>query len=96
MEQPMDLAELRARYEIVRRSEYFPAILGGVAGGLSGALMAGLIAGSRRGSSDSGRERESAAERSGSLLGLSAKDMIQLVTVVVSLARQLREWRDQS
>jgi hypothetical protein len=55
MQQPMDLAELRARYEIVRHSEYFPAVLGAVAGGLTGALMAGLIAGSRRASGDSGR-----------------------------------------
>jgi hypothetical protein len=96
MQQPMDLTELRARYEIVRRSEYFPAILGAVAGGLTGALMAGLIAGSRRGSSHPDRERDDAAERSGSVLGLSAKELIQLVTVVATLARQLREWRQQS
>lgn len=96
MQQPMDLTELRARYEIVRRSEYFPAILGAVAGGLTGALMAGLIAGSRRGSRHSEHERDVAAGRSGSVFGLSAKELIQLVTVVATLARQLREWREQS
>ena len=95
MQQPMDMAELRARYEIVRRSEYFPAILGAVAGGLTGALMAGLIAGSRGGSSDSGRRGEASTERSGSRLALSARDLIQLLPVVASLARQLREWREQ-
>jgi len=94
MQQPMDLAELRARFEIVRRSEYFPAILGAVAGGLTGALMAGLIAGSRRGSSDSGRERDSAQGQPSFLFGLSARDLMQLVTVAASLARQLRQWRD--
>lgn len=94
MQQPMDLAELRARYEVVRRSEYFPAILGAVAGGLTGALMAGLIAGSRRGPAEPHRERESTGDRPSLLFGLSAKDMVQLTGVVAALARQLREWRE--
>jgi hypothetical protein len=94
MQQSMDLTELRARYEIVRRSEYFPAILGAVAGGLTGALMAGMIAGARRGASDSGRGVETTAGRPGTMLGLSLRDLIQLITVVAALARQLREWRE--
>ena len=93
MQEPMDLAELRARFDIVRRSEYFPAILGAVAGGLSGALMAGLIAGGKRGSADSGRERESTAGQPSLIFGLTARDLLQLVTVFASLARQMREWR---
>jgi prepilin signal peptidase PulO-like enzyme (type II secretory pathway) len=95
MRQSMDLAELRARYEIVRRSEYFPAIMGAVAGGLAGALIAGLIAGSRRSSGRSEHGRESAAARAGTLFGLTAREMVQLVAVVASLARQLRDWREQ-
>jgi hypothetical protein len=96
MQQPMDLTELRARYEIVRRSEYFPAILGAVAGGLTGALMAGLIAGSRRGSDDSGRGGQTPADRSGTMFGLSGRDLIQLISVVAALGRQVREWREQA
>jgi hypothetical protein len=95
MQQPMDLTELRERYEIVRRSEYFPAILGAVAGGLAGALIAGLIAGGRRGSGRSDHERDGVDSRAGTWIGLSAKELIQLVTVVASLARQLREWRQE-
>lgn len=93
MQEPMNLAELRARFEIVRRSEYFPAILGAVAGGLSGAIMAGLIAGAKREAGDSGRSRESPTGQPGFILGLSAKDLLQLISVVASLARQMREWR---
>jgi hypothetical protein len=89
----MNLAELRARFEIVRRSEYFPAILGAVAGGLSGAMMAGLIAGGKRQAGDSGRSPESPAGQPGFVLGLSARDLVQLISVVASLARQMREWR---
>ncbi len=31
MQQPVDLQELEARFQVIRRSEYFPAILGAVA-----------------------------------------------------------------
>lgn len=96
MQQPMDLTELRARFEIVRRSEYFPAVLGAVAGGLTGALMAGLIAGGMRGPSRAGVVRDGVAGASSAVFGLSAKDVIQLFTVVAALARQMREWREQS
>lgn len=96
MQQPMDLAELRARYEVVRKSEYFPAVLGAVAGGLTGALMAGLIAGSRRGEEKVVRVQETDGEQGRMILGLSPRDIIQLVTVVTSLARQAQEWRKES
>lgn len=96
MQQPMDLAELRARYDDVRRSEYFPAILGAVAGGLTGALMAGLISGSRRGGEKVVRVQETNGEQARMILGLSPRDIIQLVTVVTSLARQVQDWRKET
>lgn len=96
MQQPMDLEELRARFEVVRRSEYFPAVLGAVAGGLSGALMAGLISGTRRSAEKTARAQETAAEQPRVFLGLSPRDIVQLVTVVTSLARQVQEWRKES
>ncbi len=101
MQQPMQLAdlkdkinvqELQARFETVRRSEYFPAILGAVAGGLTGAVMAGLISGSRK--EETVRiERTDAAGQKGIILGFSAKDLVQLTTVVAGLVRQMQEWR---
>jgi hypothetical protein len=91
MEQPLDLEQLKARFEIVRHSEYFPAILGAVAGGLTGAMMAGLISNGRR-TNQVVVEDGSTADK-GIILGFSAKDLLQLATVVTSLARQLREWR---
>ena len=93
----INLPELQARFETVRQSQYFPAILGAVAGGLTGAVMAGLIAGRSRG--DDHPVREEAVEsspRQTVLLGFTLSELMQLVTVVASLARQLREWRDQS
>ncbi len=93
MQQSLDLDQLKARFEVVRRSEYFPAILGAVAGGLTGAIMAGLISSGRRSAEAAEEERASAANNA-IFLGFSAKDLLQLATVVASLARQLREWRE--
>ena len=92
MQTSLDLDQLKARFEVVRHSEYFPAMLGAVAGGLTGALMAGLISNGRRRAE--AEEKTGAADR-GIVLGFSAKDLLQLVTVVASLARQLRDWREQ-
>ncbi len=93
MNQPLDLDQLQAQFEKVRHSEYFPAILGAVAGGLTGAIMAGIIAGGRR---TVEVKHETVPESSGIAFGLSARDLVQLGTVVASLARQIRDWREQS
>lgn len=90
MQQRLDLQELEARFQVVRQSEYFPAILGAVAGGLTGAIMAGLIAGGRR---SSAKGEEGGGTRQGVLLGFSPRDMLELATIAASLARQLREWQ---
>ncbi len=93
MQQPLDLQQLEERFQVLRQSEFFPAIMGAVAGGLTGALMAGLIAG-RRGPSEVVVEKSGPADK-GVVLGFSAKDLLQLATIVAALARQLREFRDQ-
>ena len=76
----------------LRKSEAYPAIAGAVAGGIAGALMAAIIAG-RRSSvrSPVTAKAETVSPKSG--LNVSAKDMMQLLTVVASLAKQVQEWR---
>lgn len=91
----IDVGELQARFESLRKSEYFPAVLGAVAGGLTGALMAGVIS--------SGKKTEkvvvsSAGEssRHAMFLGMSPKELVQLATVVTGLVRQMQDWRQQN
>jgi hypothetical protein len=97
MAESFNVEELQARFEALRRSEAFPAIVGAAAGGLTGALMAALIAGRRHSSSNGSAEvRTVATATPGLLLGYSPRDIIQLVTVLSSLARQIKEWRDAS
>lgn len=98
MQQSFDLSELEARFQTIRHSEYFPAILGAVAGGLTGALMAALLAGGRRAASrvEEGETRSAADTKTGLLLGFSPRDLIQLATIVATLARQMREWQNKS
>lgn len=79
----------------VRRSDAFPAIVGGLAGGIAGALIAAIIAGR----ASSGRTvvesvDEEAAIRSPGR-GWTARDLIQLVTVVGSLIAQAQAWRKE-
>ncbi len=93
MQQPMNREELEARFNELRKSEFFPAIMGAVAGGLTGALMAGLISSSRR--KVIVEEHQTPADQ-GVVLGFSAKDILQLATIVVGLVKQMRDWRDQS
>ncbi len=94
MQQSLDSQQLTARLETLRRSEYFPAILGAAAGGVTGALVAALI-GSRKHVTVE-RVMETSPAEQGVILGFSAKDLLQLATVVASLARQLSQWREQS
>ncbi len=94
MQQSLDLKELEARFDQVRKSEYFPAILGALAGGLTGALMAGLISAGRGGGNHEA-EQESSGKQ-GVILGFSAKDLLQLATVTAGLAKQLRDWQNQN
>ena len=91
----IDVEELQARFESLRKSEYFPAILGAVAGGLTGAVMAGLISGGKKTEkvvvSDS-----SERARQGVVLGFTAKELVQFATVVAGLVRQMQDWRSQN
>ncbi len=94
MQQSLDLQQVEAQLNQLRRSEYFPAIMGAVAGGLAGAIIA-LVIGSRKHVTVE-KVTEAGPAEQGVILGFSAKDLLQLATVVASLARQLREFRDQS
>jgi len=72
----------------IRRSEAYPALIGGIAGGIAGALMAALIAGrmaSRR-AADTPREKESRH------FDWSLREVAQLATVVAALAKQIQAW----
>jgi glycerol uptake facilitator-like aquaporin len=72
----------------IRKSDLFPALIGGVAGGIAGALMAVIIAGriTTRREDNPPREKESRKP------DWSARDLMQLAAVVASLVKQIQAW----
>ena len=88
MEEQFDAQQLLTRVNQVarelRKSDAFPALIGGIAGGIAGALMATIIAGSiasRKSDSSSNAAKESRR-------GWTAKDVAQLIGVLVPLVKQ--------
>jgi hypothetical protein len=92
MQQQFDSRELMARAgEVareIRKSDAYPALIGGIAGGVVGALIAAIIA--RRVSSHSANSTPSSAKEPRGSWAL--KDVVQLLTVVATLARQVQAW----
>ena len=76
----------------VRASEAYPAIIGGIAGGIAGALIAAMIA--SRSARSSEPAEESRAPRA-SRPGFDARSLVELVTVLAGLLKQVREWYSQ-
>ncbi len=72
----------------IRRSEAYPAIIGGIAGGIAGALMATIIA-SRFAPRSESRSSEASATVRG---GMGARDLVALLGVMAGLVKQAREW----
>lgn len=91
MQQPMDGREMVERVGEVarefRKSEAYPVVIAGIAGGIAGALMATLIAGRSRSPQSS-----PTAEGGGEKKGWAVRDVVQLLTVVAPLARQVQAW----
>ena len=92
MQQQLDSPELLARAgevaKEIRKSEAFPALMGAIAGGVAGALIAAIIAGrvsSRRADSAPGAATQAPG-------GWALRDVMQLLTVVATLARQVQTW----
>jgi hypothetical protein len=92
MQQHIDAPEMMARVGEVakefRKSEAYPALVGGVAGGIAGALIAAIIAG--RAAPRSGESASNGTKASGG--GWNIRDLVQLLTVVVTLAKQVQTW----
>lgn len=76
----------------IRKSEAYPAILGGIAGGIAGALMASSIA-SRFAPRPEPPAAEPQAERGHS--GFDIRQAVELLVVVAGLVKQAREWYSQ-
>ncbi len=74
----------------LRKSEAYPAIVGGVAGGIAGAMIAAIIAGRKSSPPRQVTAAEASSRKSG--INLSLKDVMQLATLVASLAKQVQEW----
>ena len=72
----------------LRKSDAYPAIIGGIAGGMAGTLMAILIAGRR----PSARSVAPAEETSKSSKGIPVREVMQLVPVILSLVKQVQQW----
>jgi glycerol uptake facilitator-like aquaporin len=91
MEQQMDpqvmLERVSAVAREVRKSEAFPAIIGGIAGGIAGALMAIIIA--SRVSAPQAAKAEHTTKES---RGFTLKDLAQLIAVITPLIKQAQAW----
>ncbi len=92
MEEQFDAQQLLIRVSQVarelRKSDAFPAIVGGIAGGIAGALMAGIIAGRVASRTSDGAEHSAKTSRG----GWSAKDLAQLIGVLVPLVKQAQQF----
>ncbi|HEX7593434.1 MAG TPA: hypothetical protein VF429_04610 [Anaerolineae bacterium] len=92
MQQQFDRREMMARAgEIakeIRKSEAYPALIGGVAGGIAGAMIAALIA-SRASPRRADPIASDAKESRG---GWALRDVVQLLTVGGTLLRQVQSW----
>jgi hypothetical protein len=88
-------------FQKIRKSEAYPALLGALAGGIAGALLAALIA-RRAPAPRVAAEAERApvstpapAIPSAGLRipgGLSVNELVQLITIGTTLARQAQAW----
>ncbi len=102
MEDPFDPQAMMERAgtlaQMIRKSEAYPALIGGVAGGVAGALMAVIIAGrmtsSRRRFASEARAVDETVRvsRADGGEGWSMREVVQLATVVASLAKQAQDW----
>jgi hypothetical protein len=92
MQQQFDSRELMARAgevaKEIRKSEAYPALIGGIAGGLAGALIAAIVAG--RASSRNSKVSASAPKDARG--GWALRDVMQLLTVGATLAKQVQSW----
>ena len=92
MQQNIDAPEVLARVGQVakelRKSEAYPALVGGVAGGIAGALIAAIIAG--RATQRGDGSTSNGAKESGSRWNI--RDLAQLLTIAVTLAKQVQAW----
>ena len=92
MDEQFDTQAFLTRAQLVeqqiRRSEAYPALLGGIAGGIAGALMAAMIAGRIAARREQAAPRERASPKS----AWSARELIQLVTVAAPLLKQIQAW----
>ncbi|MBM3129074.1 MAG: hypothetical protein FJ009_10695 [Chloroflexi bacterium] len=92
MEEQFDAHALMTRAQLVareiRKSDAFPALIGGIAGGIAGALMAALIAGRIASARESVAPREKVAPK----FDWSARELMQLATVIAPLVKQIQAW----
>jgi type II secretory pathway component PulF len=70
-----------------RKSEVYPVVVAGIVGGIAGALMATIIAGRRSPPKPSPAKDEAQQAK-----GWSIRDLVQLLTVLATLARQVQAW----
>ncbi len=96
MEQQFDAQAMMQRASevarAVRKSEAYPALIGGIAGGVAGALMAVIVARRVASSRPATVEETVRVAKSDGRDGWSAREVIQLATVVAALAKQAQGW----
>lgn len=80
------LERTRQVAQALRQSDIYPAVIGGIAGGLAGTLMALLIAGRKTAPASAAPEATPAAK------GISAREVVQLIPILVALVKQVQGW----
>ena len=81
--------------EEIRRSDAYPAIVGGIAGGIAGALVAALIASRLASHAESPPAPASENRAQSARAGFDLRQAVELLAVVAGLAKQAREWYAQ-
>lgn len=93
-QQSMDPQVLMERatelFKEIRKSEAYPALLGGIAGGIAGGLMAALIAGRATSSRNVATETVDRIKKASAGGGWSMREAVQLATVIAGLAKQVQ------
>lgn len=91
MDPQVVLARISEMTKDIRRSEAYPALIGGIAGGIAGGLMAALIAG-RVASSRSvvADAVDNLKQEASGGNGWSMREAVQLAAVIAGLVKQVQ------
>ena len=79
----------------IRKSDLYPAVIGGIAGGIAGALIAAMITGRVVSCANGTASNAGSVDAKVKTKSWAARDVVELITVVAALAKQAKDWYDR-